>query len=57
MCEAVENYGRECAKEAAMEHAYNFFRNGASYEIVRASIESLSDEELQEIYQRAKKGN
>ncbi len=53
VCEAVENYGRECAKENAMENAYNFFKNGASYEIVKASITSLTEEELQEIYKKA----
>ena len=61
MCEAVENYARECAEEAvkettekvSKETAYNFFKNGASYEIVRASITSLSDEELQDIYKKA----
>ncbi len=54
MCEAVENFGKECAKEAVMESAYNFFKNGASYEMVRASIHLLSDDELKEIYARAK---
>lgn len=37
-------------KNSQLETAYNFFKNGVSYEIVRASIECLSDEELQEIY-------
>lgn len=53
VCEAVENYGKECAKEAVMENAYNFFKNGVSYEIVKASINSLTEEELQEIYKKA----
>lgn len=53
MCEAVENYGKECAKENAMENAYNFFKNGVNYEIVKASITSLTEEELQEIYKKA----
>lgn len=53
MCEAIENFGKECAKEAVMESAYNLFKNGASYEIVRASINLLSDEELKEIYEKA----
>ena len=51
MCEAIENFGKECAKEAVMEIAYNIFKNGASYEMVRASIHLLSDEELKEIYE------
>lgn len=53
MCEAIENFGKECAKEAVMESAYNFFKNGASYEMVRASINMLSDDELKEIYAKA----
>lgn len=40
-------------KEEAMRNAYNFFKNGANFELVRASIEGLSDEELQEIYKEA----
>lgn len=55
MCEAVENYGKECAREAVKETAYNFFKNGASYEMVKASMSSLTEEELMEIYKKAKK--
>lgn len=59
VCEAVENYGKECAREAvketAKETAYNFFKNGASYEMVKASMSSLTEEELMEIYKKAKK--
>ena len=63
MCDLVESYARECAEEAAKEaakeavkeeaqnNARKFFENGASYEMVKASITSLSDEELQTIYQ------
>ena len=54
MCEAIENFGKECAKEAVMESAYNLFKNGAGYEMVRASINLLSDEELKELYAKAK---
>lgn len=58
MCDLVENYAKECAEEAAKqtekENALRFFQNGATYELVRASITSLSDEELQKIYQEAK---
>lgn len=57
VCEAVENYGRECAKENAMDNAYNLFKNGVSYEMVKASIEILSEEELQEIYKKANSEN
>ena len=43
--------GREIGlEENSIENARNFFQNGASYELVRASIKYLSDEKLQEIY-------
>ena len=42
-------------KEEAKYVAYNFFKNGASYELVRASIEILSDAELQEIYKETRR--
>ena len=45
------------AAEAAIakekDSALRLFKNGASYELVRASIVSLSDEELQTIYKEA----
>lgn len=60
MCDLVENYAKEKAAEAvaeatakAKDSALRFFKNGVSYEIVRDSITSLSDEELQELYQKA----
>ena len=61
MCDLVENYANKKAAEAAKEaviakekeSALRFFKNGASYELVRASIISLSDEELQAIYKEA----
>ena len=56
MCDLVENYANEKAKEAEKNNALRLFQNGASYELVRASIASLSDEELQAIYEKAKKG-
>ena len=49
MCELVENYAKKKEKDTALR----FFQNGASYELVRTSITSLTDEELQEIYQNA----
>ncbi len=59
MCKLVEEYGRECAEEAQIETEKNsarrFFENGVSYEIVRASLLALSDEELQKIYQESRK--
>ena len=50
VCELVENYARQVAEQATKATAKRFFENGASYEMVRSSITSLSDEELQEIY-------
>jgi len=65
VCELVDNYGKECAEKAAqevtqkmenkakqdtLEMAKRLFENGANYEMVRNSIPSLSDQELQEIY-------
>ena len=38
------------SKTNAMDNAKKFFKNGASYELVRNSIDILTDEELQEIY-------
>ena len=58
VCDLVENYAKQRAEEAAEKAAEKatrvtarkFFENGVSYEVVRASIATLSDEELQEIY-------
>lgn len=52
MCDLVENY----AKEKQAESALRLFKNGASYELVKASILSLSDDELKEIYKKAMEG-
>lgn len=52
VCDLVENYARERAKKEAAESAKKFFENGVSYEVVRASITLLSDEELQKIYKK-----
>lgn len=55
MCELIEQYAqeraREAAKEAARETARELFYNGASYEIVRKSLKSLTKEELDRIYE------
>ena len=71
MCDLVENYARECAAEAVQEatkqvteqamldtanNARRLFENGVVYDIVRASMPSLSDETLQRIYDEVKKG-
>lgn len=65
MCDLVEEYAKQRAEEAAKEaakkaaeaearkNARKFFENGATYEMVRASIDMLSDEELQSIYEKA----
>ena len=56
MCDLVENYAKQkAAKEAAekaADSARKLFENGVSYEIVRASITTISDEDLQAIYQQ-----
>lgn len=54
VCDLVENYAKECAEEEAKKSAQRFFENGVSYEVVRASITSLSDEELESIYKKVK---
>lgn len=65
MCDLVENYARERAEKAAKEaaekalkeatdSAKKLFENGVSYEVVRASITTLSDEKLKEIYAEVK---
>ena len=38
-------------KEGHEQDAYNLFKNGVSFEVVRASIKGLTDEELQAIYE------
>ena len=53
MCDLVENYANKKAVQEAKDNALRFFQNGANYELVRASILLLSDEELQEIYKEA----
>lgn len=54
MCDLVENYAKKRAEEATAEKAADsakkLFENGVSYEIVRASISTISDEDLQKIY-------
>lgn len=57
MCDLVENYANKKAEEAAKkaakeaaDSARKFFENGVCYDIVRASITTISDEDLQKIY-------
>lgn len=47
--EAAEKAAEKAAKDVA-ETARRFLENGVSYEVVRASIATLSEEKLQEIY-------
>ncbi len=58
MCEAMRELFAPELKEATEREAKNNARtlllNGVSYELVRASIKSLSDEVLQQIYQEVK---
>ena len=37
-------------EKEALENARNFFMNGVSFQLVRDSIKSLSDEALQKLY-------
>ena len=46
----IEEGRIEGRTEEATENAINLFKNGVPYELVRASIEILSDEKLQSIY-------
>ena len=52
MCDLVENYAKQKAEEKAADSARKFFENGVSYDIVRASITTISDEDLQKIYEQ-----
>lgn len=56
MCEIIENLIREEKKEETINTVRKFFENGADYALVRASIDSLSDEELNEIYKEVQMG-
>ena len=64
MCDLVENYARECAEEAAKEAAKKaakeaakkLFENGVSFEQVRASLTTISDVDLKDIYEKVKSG-
>ena len=61
MCDLVENYAKERAEEAtakeAADSARKLFENGVSYDIVRASITTISDEDLQKIYEQVTGSN
>ena len=42
-------------KEEALNNARNFFMNGLDYEVARKCIQSLSEEELKEVYEEVQK--
>ena len=55
MCDIVENYAKEYAREKEKETTRKLFENGATFELVRAAIDSLSSEELKTIYDEVQK--
>ena len=55
MCELVDNYAREFAKETVQEMAAELLKNGVDFDIVCRSISNLSVEELRAIYERVTK--
>ncbi len=46
----IEEGKKEGKKEAELQTAYNLFKNGANYELVRVSVKGLTDEEVQTVY-------
>lgn len=50
MCAIMEEYAKEYAKESDKKMVKQLFKNGASFELVKVSITSLSEKELMEIY-------
>lgn len=50
MCNLSEGIEERGIKKGSEQNARRLFENGASCELVRASIEILTDEELQQIY-------
>ena len=54
MCEVVENYAKQVAEEQAERYARKLFESGVSFEIVKNSIDALTEEELKEIYESVK---
>ena len=51
MQKKAEEAAKKAAKEAA-DSAKILFENGVSYDIVRASFTTISDEDLQKIYEQ-----
>lgn len=54
MCEIVESYAQEVAREQAEKYARNLLLKGASFEMVKECIDSLSEEVLRKIYESVK---
>ncbi len=58
MCEVVENYAqqvaREVAQEQAEEAAYTLFKEGVSFEVVKVTFKNLTEEKLKEIFENVK---
>jgi len=50
MCDAVEAYAAEKAIEVEKQSAAEFFKNGASLELVLKSMKTLDKETIEEIY-------
>lgn len=56
LADAIERQGIEQGREQnALDNAKKLFENGASYELVRASIDVLSDDRLHQIYEEIMK--
>ena len=59
VCELVEQYAQQVAKkevtEQAKKDAQRFFENGVGYDMVRKSILSINDAELQRIFAESQK--
>ncbi len=49
MCEAVERYAQERAKEAARENAVRLLQNGVDFEVIAKCITQLTRKELEEL--------
>lgn len=50
--QGIEQGLEQGRRDEAMENARELFKNGVSYELVRASIKLLTDEKLREIYEK-----
>lgn len=55
MCEIVDNYAKEVAKEERKEMIRKLFENGVDFDVVCRCAEDFAVEELREIYSEMKK--